>query len=60
MADFDISSIHGQSMLKSEQFYATVHMRLWHFMAFFTLRFRYFPFSLLVVCVCEQYHQRKH
>ena len=41
MEDFDTSSIHGQSMLKLERFCDTVPMKLWHFMVFFTLRFRY-------------------
>lgn len=49
MADFGISSIHGQSTLKLEQFYVIVHMRLWPFMVFFTLRFRYFS-SLCLLC----------
>jgi hypothetical protein len=51
MAGFNTSSIHGQSTLKLEQFYDIVLMRSWHFMVFYTLRFRYFPFSLFSVYV---------
>lgn len=36
-----ISSILGQNMSKLEQFWDIVLMRLWHFMVFYTPRFRY-------------------